>query len=375
MLTDASGREVLGGGGVLPVDVRALGAELRRLWESSVEAGGEGRAVTRACSRNVVALCDDDESAALAARVLVAVAERYPSRAFVVRRAAGPPDRLEATLEAQCLLRDGARHVCCEQINLAVGAAAGRRAASAIVPLLVPDLPVFVWVAGALVREDELLVRLLDHADRLLFDSRAAGDPGALLDDLSHREHGDRWSPADLEWARLDDWREAVAMLFDEPATAGLAAEVARVSIRRDPASATGAALLAGWILDRVESARGAQAEGVAARVDSGDAAGEESPIAVVFESGGPGRTGIEDVTIETRRPVALLQVTAAADGRALSLGIAAPGSCALPARLPRRDLPIEHLVETLLALPGADPMYEGARARAATFLAGASPE
>ena len=147
MIADADGRELLGGGGALPVDVRALGTELRRLWEAADGARGRA-AVTRACTRNVVALCPDEAAETLAARALAAVADRYPSRVFLVCASDEDPARLDATLAALCTLRGEGRHVCCEQIRLSVGRAAGRRAASAIVPLLVPDLPVVVWSLG-----------------------------------------------------------------------------------------------------------------------------------------------------------------------------------------------------------------------------------
>jgi glucose-6-phosphate dehydrogenase assembly protein OpcA len=370
-VTDAAGREVLGGGGVLPVDVAALGAELRRLWE----AAGDGDIVTRACTRNVIALCADDEAAALAGRVLAAVADRYPSRAFVIRRDADAPDRLDATLEAQCQLRDDERHVCCEQITLAVGSAAARRAASAIVPLLEPDLPVFVWPVGAFDPDEDLLDRLLDHADRLLFDSRSCTDAPGFLRDLAGRAPNERWSAADLEWTRLDDWREAVAALFDDPATRALPPELARVVVRRGEDAAIAAALLAGWILDRVDAARSGGREGLGARVEAGDGAGEEAPIAVVFEPAAAALPGIRRVTLETRRPAATLSAELGPDGREIRLRIAAPDACALPARLPHADAPVEHLVEAQLARPAADALYEAALARATTFLAGSAPD
>jgi hypothetical protein len=95
VLTDAAGREVLGGGGVLPVEVHALGDELRRLWASTGNpAGGDSSAVTRACTRNLVVLCPDAEAGARVSAVIAGVADRYPSRAFLVCAADGRDVRL-----------------------------------------------------------------------------------------------------------------------------------------------------------------------------------------------------------------------------------------------------------------------------------------
>ncbi|MEO6463104.1 MAG: glucose-6-phosphate dehydrogenase assembly protein OpcA [Candidatus Eisenbacteria bacterium] len=351
---DAHGREVLGGGGVLPVEVHALGAELRRLWETTGDpAGTDSTAVTRTCTRNVIVLCHDTDAARAAATLVAGVADRYPSRAFIVRLDGdGPPDRLEATLEAQCLVRAGGRQMCCEQIVLAVGAAAGRRAASAIVPLLVPDLPVFVWSMDALPDwDDELLVRLLDVADRVLVDSRGVPDPAALLADLALHERRDRWSPADFEWARLADWREAVAMLFEDPSLAARPPVVERVTVRHGRPGASAAALLAGWVLDRLE------------------AAGERSAVAVSFEATA-GEGGVEGLGIELAGGFRL-EAERAPDGGTLRLGIAAPDACALPGRVPCDEASVERLLEDLLAAHAEEPIYERALARAATLLAG----
>lgn len=350
MIVDAHGREVLGGGGVLPVEVHALGAELRRLWETTGDtAGTASSAVTRACTRNVIVLCRDHDAARAAATLIAGVADRYPSRAFIVRRDDGPPERLGATLEAQCLVRPGGRHVCCEQIVLTVGAAAGRRAASAIVPLLVPDLPVFVWSMGGLPDwDDEMLVRLLDVADRVLVDSRGAAEPAALLADLALHERRDRWSPGDFEWARLADWREAVAMLFEDPALARRPPVVERVTVRHGPQADCAAALLAGWLLDRLE------------------AAGERSTVAVTFAATA-GEAGILALGIELAGGVRL--EAERAPGGAIRLGIAGPAAGVLPGRVPCDAASVERLLEELLAAHAEEPLYERALARAATLL------
>ena len=353
-VVDAAGREVLGGGGVIPVEVHALGRELHRLWEATGEpAAGESSAVTRACTRNVVALCPDPGAAAGVSSLVAGVADRYPSRAFVVvHRADGPPERLEATLEAQCQVRNDGRHVCCEQINLAVGPLAGRRAASAIVPLLVPDLPVFVWSLGPPDWDNELLGRLLDVADRVLVDTRGASAPAALLADLSLRERRDRWSPADFEWARLADWREAVATLLEEPAAgtgAGAVPRLARVSVRHGAAGTSAAALCAGWILDRLE------------------ASGRPPADVDLAPSGRDG--GIERIELGLEGG-AVLVAERAGGGDTVRLEAGEGG--VLPVRLPCDRAPTERLLEDLLAAIAAEPLYERALAHAARLLEGA---
>src|SRR5688572_10231997 len=155
MIVDPAGRQVLGGGGAIPVDVRSLAAELRRLWLASRSApleprGREGApdsppTIARACTRNLVVLTGAADQAGRASQLIGAIADRHPVRSFVVHPSADfPPGLVEANLSAHCVVRGETRQVCCEQVSLAVAPDARRRAAAAIVPLFLPDLPVFV---------------------------------------------------------------------------------------------------------------------------------------------------------------------------------------------------------------------------------------
>ncbi len=383
MIADPQGREILGGGGTLTVDVKSIGRELRRLWDETAEAGQEPGAasrpvVTRACTRNLIAIASNAEEAERATRLLAAVAGMHPTRAFVIEASAeGDPARLEAHLTALCAIRGAGRHVCCEQIALTVGPQARRRAAGTIVPLLVPDLPVFVWVLGAPHWDDELLSRVLDVADRLVIDTRGAADPVALLADLAGQERTDRWSPGDFEWSRLAPWREAVAGLFDQPATAALPASLERVVVRYGAGGpAVGAALLAGWMLDRIAVARERAATGLSVKAEDGDGGGEDAPASAVLEAvAGVPAGEVCGVELTARVPRARCEVVAAEGELALNACVDLPGSCALPSRHPWTRATDETLLEDQLDTPGAWPVYERALANAATLLAGSAPD
>jgi glucose-6-phosphate dehydrogenase assembly protein OpcA len=380
MIADPAGRQILGGGGALAVDVKALGKELRRLWEETTHApdAGGGPVITRACTRNLIAIASNAAEAERATRMLAAVAGLHPTRAFVIEASAeGDPARLEAHLQALCSIRGAGRHVCCEQIAMTVGPLARRRAAGTIVPLLVPDLPVFVWVLGTPAWDDELLVRLLEVADRVVVDTRGAHDPVALLGALDGSARDDRWAPGDFEWSRLAPWREAVASLFDEPSTAALPARIERVLVRYGAGgSRIGAALLAGWALDRVQSARDRAETGFALRAADGDGVGEDAPATAELVAV-PGRAPGEicGAELHARVPRARCAVVASEDEAALSASVDLQDACPLPARHPWARLADESLLEDQLDMPGVWPVYERALARAATLLAGVAPD
>jgi len=372
---------VLGGGGPLAVDVKSLGKELRRLWETTAEATPGGAAVlTRACTRNLIVLAANAEEAARAAEVIAGVADRHPTRAFVVRAAEAEgddPDGLRAFLEARCILRGGGRHVCCEQITLEVGARARRRAAGTIVPLLVPDLPVFVWVMGDVAWDDELLTRLLAVADRLVVDSRRAKDVGALLADLAADRRAGRWAPGDFEWSRLACWREAVAAHFDEPKAARAAPLLGRVRVRMGHGgSPVAAALLSSWAVDRLGRARELSATGLAGRAQDGDGTGDDAPARAELDPTGAGGPGaITELRFSCDRPEATAEIVVALAESALTAWVDVPEACRLPSRHPLAELSDEALLEDQLDSPGPEPVYERALLLAATLLAGATPD
>jgi glucose-6-phosphate dehydrogenase assembly protein OpcA len=345
--------QVLGGGAALPVNVTALGNELRRLWQENAQEGG---AITRACTRNLVVLCADAAEAERATATIAALAGEHPSRAFVVE-GSDDPARLEAFLAAHCSLRAGGRHVCCEQITLHVGRDNRRRAAGAIVPLLVPDLPVFVWVPGAPRWDDPLLARLLDVADRLVLDSRTASDPPAFVAELVRARRADAWAPGDFEWSRLTEWREAIACLFDEPSTRALPARLVEVEVRYGRGgSAVAAALLAGGAQDRIELAR--RGEGTTGTANATLQAGDDAT---------PG--AIAQVRLVAKEPDAVLSVAFEPGDSGLTARVELAEACALPARRPFPEQAVERLLGDQLDAPGASPLYDRALARAVALL------
>src|SRR5262249_35835114 len=124
--------------------------ELAALWAAAAPADpGAETAVLRACSLNLVVLGDSpaglDRARPIAARPTLA----HPSRILLLAPDPGGAGSSNAGARISTFchrLGGGGRHVCCEEITvLARGAAAGRLREAAL-PLLVPDLPVHLWL-------------------------------------------------------------------------------------------------------------------------------------------------------------------------------------------------------------------------------------
>jgi glucose-6-phosphate dehydrogenase assembly protein OpcA len=137
----------------------------------------------------------------------------------------------------------GAGHeVCAERIAIS-----GERVAlpSAVVSLLVADLPVFVWWQGVLPDDgDGVLGELTEIASRVIVDSDDTGLEAAAR--LEPRVAG----LVDIAWVRTAPWREAIAAMFDGRAQRRALDHLIGVEV---VGPSNQAALVTGWLRSRLD--------------------------------------------------------------------------------------------------------------------------
>jgi len=225
--------------------------------------GGEHGASVRATTLNLVVYAETDDHVNRISDAILTIGGSRPLRALI---AVPVEDRLRATVSSSCWTGAGGHEVCSEQVVIRAAAAA---LPSAIVGLLIPDLPVFVLWQGAVGDRRDLLERLAREATRLIVDSDECG--------LAATESVSLIAPAmaDLAWTRLVPWREAVAAFADTHD--GLRALRHAMALEvRGPANE--ASLLAGWLRSRLDvhlgldrSGRGQSMERLGIHVSGGE--------------------------------------------------------------------------------------------------------
>lgn len=209
--------------GVRASGVSDLERELTRLRRAQTAHARElGRPIARASVLNLIVYADREEHARRAAESISDLALRHPSRAIVVLADRHPDPGADAHIEMYCQLpvADRARQVCYEQILVRAKGNVEDRLASAIIPLLVPDLPVFLWWTGTPPLGSPSFEGLLRLTDRLVVDSADFARPELTLPvmaRISETARG-RFGLTDLNWTRLTPWREIVTAFFDVPA-------------------------------------------------------------------------------------------------------------------------------------------------------------
>lgn len=224
--------------------------------------GSPQAGVTRACVLTLVVYSTVQDDRALIDELLDAVIEEHPCRALVLiaNREASEP-KLEAYVSTRCQLSSkGGKQICGEQITIEAGGAIVDTVATAISPLLVPDVPVFLWWKDIPHTDDKLFNRMAEMSDRVVIDSAAFDNPhdDFLSLDRVIREHGQYMRVSDIDWGRLTAWRTLVASFWDVPNYRTHLDRLGRVEVEYTaPAAkpeevAPQALLVVGWLASRL---------------------------------------------------------------------------------------------------------------------------
>jgi len=210
----------------------------------------------RASVLNLIVVTDE-ESAPSITKIVSDLSGHYPSRAILM---ISDPDEVEANLDvnlsAFCSVRQGmpggkGNQICAEQIIIHAEGPPAEHLESLAGPLLIPDLPTFLWYPNAALPDPTS--GMLSLADRLILDSGPAEDHEEFLRAASDLCRARLPAVADLQWTALSPWRALVADLFTPPERAGDLAEITNMEVQHGLAGESQALLLAGWLASALD--------------------------------------------------------------------------------------------------------------------------
>jgi Glucose-6-phosphate dehydrogenase subunit len=183
-----------------------------------------------------------DEWLDAARATLAGLAERHPSRTIILVPRPGKEDALDAHVSFECFPLPGEeRHICSEVIELHLNGRRSDAAASIVLPLLLPDLPVFNRWRGKPPFLSDVLDDFVAIVDRLVVDSREWDE---VRDGFHHlAELFDRTAVSDIAWARTLPWRVEIARLWPD------VADARELSVTGPESDAL---LLVGWLRSRL---------------------------------------------------------------------------------------------------------------------------
>lgn len=172
-----------------------------------------------------------------ATETLAGLAEGHPSRTILLYPEPEAADGISARALLECYeVPFSDRHLCNEVVELRLRGNRAEAPASVVLPLLLPDLPVFLRWRGRPPFATDQFGQLADLVDRLIVDSAEWPDvPGAYeeLDDVFEAT-----ATSDIAWRRTLPWRVSLARAWPDlpDRVAGPPAE---------------ASLVAGWLRSR----------------------------------------------------------------------------------------------------------------------------
>jgi len=232
----------------IPVPIGAIEKTLGLLWEESAESK------TRASLLNLALYSEKEGSLEQNSSVIQGIAGEHAMRALIIQAdPASEGSSAEAWISMNCYLRGSkGSEVCGEQISFLLGGEAARSLQSVVFSHLDSDLPLILWWQADF--RPPINGKLWRWVDRLLFDSSDWSNPKeqfGLVGKIAHLAKI-RTILCDLNWMRSLHLRQALAGIFDSPATLPELQSLQEVSVEYAPRHRVTALLLIGWLADRL---------------------------------------------------------------------------------------------------------------------------
>jgi glucose-6-phosphate dehydrogenase assembly protein OpcA len=251
-------------GALQPANVATLEDDLSELWRAAAEDPGTDQPVMRASVLTLLAFVESEDEGRETFNLISHVIAQNPCRAILmVAEPKEHPEGLSAWISAQCHLpSSGARQVCCEQIYVRARGEAVKGLDNVVLPLIVPELPVYLWWRAGRFLPPSFLGQVLHVTNRVLVDSGRFEEPEVDLATLARQmerfRNADGMAFSDLNWARLTPCRELIAQSFDSDDARSCLEDLEEISLEwQQDAGVEGgrtaqALLLTAWLASRL---------------------------------------------------------------------------------------------------------------------------
>lgn len=185
--------------------------ELNHLWESQPELDHP-----KACLFNLIVYTQDAKRTIYFQEIIKLIIEQFPCRVIFIQ---GNPASKDSDLRIEVSTKKGVNDhgITCDQIFIEAKGQELARVPFIILPLYVPDLPIYLLWGQDPTTEHIILPHLQRFANRLIFDSEATDDLQQYSQKLLTQMKSCSTDIVDMNWARIGGWREVVAQTYDSP--------------------------------------------------------------------------------------------------------------------------------------------------------------
>ncbi len=186
-------------------------AELHRLLKT--QSNGEG---AKACLFNLIVYTDEPHRTTYFHELVNIIKTQFPCRIIFIQ---GHPSAKEKVFRVQAKTEknpDGSGFAC-DQIFIEAAGQDINRVYFLLLPLFIPDLPIYLLWGEDPTTEYTILPHLEHFATRLIFDAETTGDLQQFSRDMLNRMSSSSIQIVDMNWARVGGWREVLAQIYDSP--------------------------------------------------------------------------------------------------------------------------------------------------------------
>ena len=240
----------------IKVNLSDIENELKQFWQGTAH---EGKTTTiRASTMNLVILNRQDEKIDEIVRCIPEISAHHPGRVILAFSSPSiSSEKITASVSAFCQLQDAdKKQISCEQIALATGKSGEKYLPGTLLPVLLPDLPLYTYLSSDDLLMEETFYPFYEMTDRLILNSN---DRVNSLDELEQRidriiQLRNKCKISDINWSLLKPWREALAQFFDDRDKIDLLNDILDVSIRYSGGGyCLSAYLLIAWLATRLK--------------------------------------------------------------------------------------------------------------------------
>ena len=186
--------------------------ELTRIWDSL-----QGTNKMRACLFNLIIVSEKNRREEYLKQVAQKVIEKFPSRIIFVEYDPQDPNEKLQTSVSVLTANEGECSIVCDLIRIEVSRSKKDRIPFLILPHILPDLPVYLVQGDDPTNEDPIDLELEHISSRIIFDSEITENLPQFAKTLLNHHLDNDAGIADLNWARLENWRTLLAATFHTP--------------------------------------------------------------------------------------------------------------------------------------------------------------
>jgi len=364
------------------LDVESIERTLAKLWQETAHEREHqvDDAVLRTRAADLMVYLKDESLLAQTHQIISELATYHPCRAVLMAGDRTAPKRdIEMYVSAHYSSekRVASSRLCCEEITLTARGEFVSELPSAAVPLLVPDLPVFLWWRDETGAEEKVLSQLCQAADRLIIDSADSPDPAGHIDSVARKLKLAREEEivlSDINWARLLPWRASLAHFYDVQGcrTALDQIDHVRIDFTGEPEKSSIVSvqglLIAGWLASRLDWKLADKTQALASQGRTYNFSKDDRSVVVSFNviHRPAMKTGrLTQIELENSELKAVFGVSRSEDGTHLETWTQIGGQSYPSRSLPVRNMSDAQLLSREMEMLCDDKVYEEAIAAA----------